>query len=379
MRNLAGKFNEARAWSFEQNRMNNYSAGHLTSHDSSRSPIIVRDGQRVDTSMNEVRTHDAIVNIRRLDSNLSESQQSQSQSDCEMLGVEEVEEGKRTDNQTDGFVFPRRRRKGTKRIISPSDSSAKRTQLGGLSYSLAVTGMTKQNQQDIDQSKIKTVKPFQNQNMHVGRLAGSAELKASRSIQKKVVFFVGNVDAKYKFGDIVSYMKKNLGIACLSCYDLSLIDNNDDKPRISSNLVMKGRTEIRSKAFRVCIKAEDKQMFLDLNKWPKDITIRNWTFKPRVADLEKKSPIRREEASDKSPRIQGQSAEEDSNVIAASLRNVDSVPDRAFELWSDAIEVLDKGMQEIHAIVHASQDNDSEKHSENIVSEEPNICHGVDN
>ena len=121
-----------------------------------------------------------------------------------------------------------------------------------------------------------------------------------------------------------------------------------------------------------------KQMFLDLNKWPKDITIRNWTFKPRVADLEKKSPIRREEASDKSPRMQGQSAEEDSNVIAASLRNVDSVPDRAFELWSDAIEVLDKGMQEIHAIVHASQDNDSEKRSENIVSEEPNICHGVD-
>ena len=104
-------------------------------------------------------------------------------------------------------------------------------------------------------------------------------------------------------------------------------------------------------------------MFSDLNIWPKDITITNWTFKPRVADLEKKSPVRKEEASDKS---QGQSTEEDSNVIAVSLRNVDSVPDRAFELWSDAIEVLDKSMQEIHAIVHASQDNDSEKHSENI-------------
>ena len=238
--------------------------------------------------------------------------------------------------------------------------------------------MTKQNQQDINQSKIKTVKPFQNQNLHVGRLAGSAELKASRSIQKKVVFLVGNVDAKYKFGDIISYMKKNLGINCLSCYDLSLIDNNEDKPRISSNLVLKGKSEIRSKAFRVCIKAEDRQMFLDLNKWPKDITIRNWTFKPKVADLEKKSPIRKEESSGKSPSIQGQSAEDDNNVMVDSLRN--SVPDRAFELWSDAIEVLDKGMQEIHAIVHASQDADSQKHSEeNTVSGEPNICHGVDN
>ena len=143
------------------------------------------------------------------------------------------------------------------------------------------------NSQSMAKDGNKAAKTFPRRDILVGQLAGNSDLKAHRSIQKKAIFFVGNVAGNYKFGDVISYVKKNMGIECLSCYDLSLKDNSDELPRNRLNVDQSNSKNSPSKAFRVCIKAADKQRFLDLSKWPKDILIRNWTFKSKVVNAEK--------------------------------------------------------------------------------------------
>lgn len=97
----------------------------------------------------------------------------------------------------------------------------------------------------------------------VGTAESLGSLKAARSLTKKQVFCVSNVNIDVDCDEISTFIK-SLNVRVLSCYDaLSRSDANKDK---------------KFKSFRICIDAEDKSAFLDMDKWPVNITIREWSF-----------------------------------------------------------------------------------------------------
>ena len=371
MRDLAANLNEARAWSLNGNLVQNCSRFDSRSYESrsTTGPTVIFNDQCI--RVNEVRTHDANKQEHRFDRIISESQQSQSQSEEEMTGVEEEN---RTGDDAGEFVLPRRRRRGTKRnkqMISPnSPDNTKRSQSGAVSYnSVVMTNLVDNklnNSQSMAKDGNKAAKTFPRRDILVGQLAGNSDLKAHRSIQKKAIFFVGNVAGNYKFGDVISYVKKNMGIECLSCYDLSLKDNSDELPRNRLNVDQSNSKNSPSKAFRVCIKAADKQRFLDLSKWPKDILIRNWTFKSKVVNAEKID-------KDSTQNAVGAGLSFPDPVMNV-IRNVEidvpetrSASDQGSSMWSDAIEELESGSRvKTCAIVHAANDSDDVQLYENV-------------
>jgi hypothetical protein len=90
--------------------------------------------------------------------------------------------------------------------------------------------------------------------------ASTSSLKASKTVfVSKAVFCLSNVDNSYSSDDITEYMK-SIGVRLLTCFEL--------KPG--------AHNPVDSKAFRICIIAEDKISLLNSDNWAVGVAIRPW-------------------------------------------------------------------------------------------------------
>jgi hypothetical protein len=107
----------------------------------------------------------------------------------------------------------------------------------------------------------------------------NSKIKASRSfqdkVQKKSVFYVGNVANTYEDKDVRAHLN-DLDIDCISCFE---IKNKHAAITISKN----SKTFTNAKSFRVCVAEEDSDKFLKLDDWPDSVIIRAWVFKPKLS------------------------------------------------------------------------------------------------
>lgn len=98
--------------------------------------------------------------------------------------------------------------------------------------------------------------------------SNSSALKASKTLAvKKAVFCVGNIDSSYTSSNVEDYIS-GVGVRVLSCFEL--------KPSAS---------QPDSKAFRVCIVAEDKAIFCHRDNWFVGVSVREWVHKPKSDPL----------------------------------------------------------------------------------------------
>jgi len=122
---------------------------------------------------------------------------------------------------------------------------------------------------------------------------------AAKQIFKKSVFLIDNVSTAHNADDIRSFVS-GMSIDVISCFEV--------RPRRRRN-EEEGDTDDR-KAFRLCIRADDRDRLLDPSKWPSSIAISQWFFKPR-----------QEAASNKQPRLDDREDEVHVSAGAASAGN----------------------------------------------------------
>jgi hypothetical protein len=87
-------------------------------------------------------------------------------------------------------------------------------------------------------------------------------LQAASDLIKKKVYCVNNASATTTCASMTDFVNK-MNVRCLSCFDTKTRYKN-------------------ARAFRICIRGEDKAKFLDMNHWPTGIVIRDWVFKGTV-------------------------------------------------------------------------------------------------
>ena len=95
--------------------------------------------------------------------------------------------------------------------------------------------------------------------------ASSSSIKASKIVYiRKSVFCLSNVDSSYSTNNIMDYIK-SIGVRLLTCFELKSSSHNPAD----------------SKAFRICIVAEDKSALLNSDNWAVGVAIRQWYRKSK--------------------------------------------------------------------------------------------------
>ena len=90
----------------------------------------------------------------------------------------------------------------------------------------------------------------------------------------KAFFCVDNVNPTVTSEQIITFVKR-LSARVISC--------NEAKPRRTFTEVRDDIFPTDRKAFRLCINKADTQLLLDPSKWPSDIAISEWYFKPKIS------------------------------------------------------------------------------------------------
>jgi hypothetical protein len=99
------------------------------------------------------------------------------------------------------------------------------------------------------------------------------KIAAARSLRKKTVFYVDNVDPSVSATEIASFVT-SLSIDVASCFEV--------KPR--RRRLVSDKDMIDCKAFRVCIFDDQCKNFLNADVWPANIAISQWYFKNQSND-----------------------------------------------------------------------------------------------
>ena len=97
-------------------------------------------------------------------------------------------------------------------------------------------------------------------------VAGNAGIAAAKVIVKKAVFCIDNIDVSYNVDDIVRYVSGQ-SIEVLSCFEA--------KPRRRRNET----NVVDRRAFRLCIREDQKSLLMDSSRWPDSVVISEWFFK----------------------------------------------------------------------------------------------------
>lgn len=105
--------------------------------------------------------------------------------------------------------------------------------------------------------------------------APSTNFSAAKPLLGKAVFCVDNVSVEMTENDMMSYVKR-LSVRVLSCHET--------KPRRTFREVKNNIMPTDRKSFRLCINKADTSMLINAEKWPADIAISPWYFKPKTSD-----------------------------------------------------------------------------------------------
>jgi hypothetical protein len=103
----------------------------------------------------------------------------------------------------------------------------------------------------------------------VGRSTNnSTNVKAAPPKSKKAVFCISNVDQHITSDELTTFLSQDMGVDVLTIFKLS---TNNNRKNLSS-------------AFRVCIRAEQKDSLLNCDELPEGIVVREWIFKTQLRD-----------------------------------------------------------------------------------------------
>ena len=111
------------------------------------------------------------------------------------------------------------------------------------------------------------------------RETGTTSLVAAKKIVinkiKKVVYYVDNLDPSTTAEDLTNFIKQETGVNVLTCFDVV------PRRRPGDDADVEIRKSLR-KAFRLCIKDEDRTRLLDPSKWPDSVAICQWIFHEKL-------------------------------------------------------------------------------------------------
>ena len=89
-------------------------------------------------------------------------------------------------------------------------------------------------------------------------------IKSAITIFRKNDFHVDNVDEESTSESIVAFLKTE-NISVVSCFSTKSWMRESEQDKVA--------------AYRVCVRAEDRDRFLDKSMWSRGIIIRDWRFK----------------------------------------------------------------------------------------------------
>jgi len=101
----------------------------------------------------------------------------------------------------------------------------------------------------------------------------NSKFKSVKSLVKKFIFHVDNVNPGISGDDISGYLKdKNVDV--ISCFEakswMHFPESTDDTSE---------ENMIKCNAFRVCVNFQDKSSVINVGIWPTGFLIREWKFK----------------------------------------------------------------------------------------------------
>lgn len=98
-------------------------------------------------------------------------------------------------------------------------------------------------------------------------------LSAAKPLYGKAVYYVSNVNKVVTEDDLKHFVKSTLGVRVITC--------NKTKPRLSFRERRDGIAPDHN-AFCLCINKADAKLLLRPDKWPSDVSISAWYFKPKT-------------------------------------------------------------------------------------------------
>jgi hypothetical protein len=104
----------------------------------------------------------------------------------------------------------------------------------------------------------------------IGKSAGSttnSSITAAHGWYRKSVFYVDNVNDDVSADDLAGFVR-SLSVRLVSCIQVNPRRRRNDSDSFSS------------RAFRLCINRDDRELLLNADKWPAYVAISDWIFKP---------------------------------------------------------------------------------------------------
>jgi len=164
------------------------------------------------------------------------------------------------DEQRHGSFIEQRSRRSAKRRrnVTPEGQQQQQQRIGASASATRVTQQQQQQNQGVRRRGrvVLTGKSTSN----------DPRLAAAKSITKKVVFCVDNINVSQNTDDVERFVN-SLNVKVISCFPVH--------PRRRRNEI--GPVTDR-KAFRLCINDSDQDRLLDDTKWPKSVVISKWYY-----------------------------------------------------------------------------------------------------
>jgi len=104
---------------------------------------------------------------------------------------------------------------------------------------------------------------------------------------KQAVFYVDNVKESFTAEQMFKFVS-DMSVEAVSVYKVKerkrrnrIKKPDDDKTDASASGAAKDDEKDELKAFRISINRDDREKFLDEDKWPAFVCVSTWNFKPR--------------------------------------------------------------------------------------------------
>jgi len=109
----------------------------------------------------------------------------------------------------------------------------------------------------------------------IARSGDIINMSAGRPLLGKAVYCVDNVNPRMTASDLERFVKQ-LSVRVISVFD--------SLPRRTRKEIKDDVYPVNRKTFRLCINKADARLLTDPEKWPADVAVSEWSFKPRKID-----------------------------------------------------------------------------------------------
>lgn len=174
-----------------------------------------------------------------------------------------------TEDDDDGYeaVISRTQRRAQKRARNKTSPPVDQPRLAHQLSGSVQRGTGQQRRQQQQPQQQQQQRQRRSKLLVFGKAATyrDSHIYAAKSLVKKAVFYIGNVNKECSYSDIVSCVK-GMNVNVLSCFEVRPRRRRVDDEGVDC------------KAFRLCINDDDTERMLDASLWPDSITVSRWYF-----------------------------------------------------------------------------------------------------